>query len=304
MGVINRASFAKDLYPGVNKWFGLKYNEYPNEFLQIFEKHTSDKAFVEEMSVSTMGMLQLKTEGGGIAYDEMAQGNLYRYTFATYALGFMITRELYEDGLAVTQGMRRAQALAFSARQTQETLAANVLNRAFDSTYTFIDGKELCATDRPLGRFGGTWANEPAVAADLSESALEQACIDIGNFVNDRGLKIAIRPMKLVIPTALEFEAARILKSDKQSGTANNDINAIKSMGKFPGGVVVNHYLTDSDQWTIITDCPDGLKYFERRAIEFRDDSDFETDNARFKCSARWGFGMTDPRSVYSSPGS
>jgi hypothetical protein len=303
MGVINRASFAKDLYPGVNKWFGLKYNEYPNEFLQIFEKNTSDKAFVEEMSVSTMGMLQQKTEGGGIAYDEMAQGNLYRYVFATYALGFMITRELYEDGLAVTQGMRRAQALAFSARQTQETLAANVLNRAFDSGYTFIDGKELCATDNPLGRFGGTWANELTVAADLSEAALEQACIDIGNFTNDRGLKIAIRPQKLVIPTALEFEAARILKSEKQAGTANNDINAIKTMGKFPGGIVVNHYLTDADAWFILTDCPDGMKYFERRGISFDTENDWETENAKFKCSFRAGWGCTDKRSVFGSPG-
>lgn len=303
MGVINRASFAKDLYPGVNKWFGMKYAEYPNEFLQIFTKYTSTKAFEEEMSVSTMGMLQEKTEGSGIAYDEMTQGNLYRYTFATYALGFIITRELYEDGLAVTQGMRRAQALAFSARQTQETLAANVLNRAFNSSYTFADGKELCATDHPLGRFGGTWANRPAVAADLSEAALEQACIDIGNFTNDRGLKIAIRPQKLVIPTALEFEAARILKSVNQSGTANNDINAIKVMGKFPGGIVVNHYLTDNDAWFIITDCPDGFKYFERRAISFDMDNDFDTENAKFKCTFRAGWGATDVRCVYGSSG-
>ena len=303
MGVINRSSFAKDLYPGVNKWFGMKYAEYPVEHTQIFEKHTSTKAFEEEMSVSTMGMLQKKTEGGGIAYDEMAQGNLYRYTFATYALGFMITRELYEDGLAVTQGMRRAQALAFSARQTQETLGASVLNLAFDSGYTYNDGKELCATDNPLGRFGGTWANELTVAADLSEAALEQACIDIGNFTNDRGLKIAIRPQKLVIPTALEFEAARILKSVNQSGTANNDINAIKAMGKFPGGVVVNHYLTDDNAWFILTDCPDGLKYFERRALAFDTDNDFDTENAKFKCTFRAGWGCTDKKSIFGSSG-
>lgn len=303
MGVINRSSFAKDLYPGVNKWFGMKYAEYPVEHTQIFEKHTSTKAFEEEMSVSTMGMLQKKTEGGGIAYDEMAQGNLYRYTFATYALGFMITRELYEDGLAVTQGMRRAQALAFSARQTQETLGASVLNLAFDSGYTYNDGKELCATDNPLGRFGGTWANELTVAADLSEAALEQACIDIGNFTNDRGLKIAIRPQKLVIPTALEFEAARILKSVNQSGTANNDINAIKAMGKFPGGVVVNHYLTDDNAWFILTDCPDGLKYFERRALAFATENDFDTENAKFKCTFRAGWGCTDKKSIFGSSG-
>ena len=303
MGVINRANFAKDLYPGVNKWFGMSYAEYPNEFLQIFKKNTSSKAFEEEMGISTMGLLQQKTEGGGIAYDEMAQGSLYRYTFATYALGFMITRELYEDGLAVTQGMRRAQALAFSARQTQETIAANLLNRAFTAGYTFIDGKKPCDTARPLGRFGGTWANTPSVSADLSESALEQACIDIGNFVNDRGLKIAIRPMKLVIPTALEFEAARILKSDKQSGTNYNDINAMKTMGKFPGGVVTNHYLTDTNAWFILTDCPDGMKYFERRALAFDTDNDWETENAKFKCTFRAGWGCTDVSGIYGSAG-
>jgi len=303
MGVINRANFAKDLYPGVSKWFGLKYAEYPNEFLQIFEKNTSDKAFEEEMSVSTMGMLQLKTEGGGIAYDEMAQGNLYRYTFATYALGFMITRELYEDGLAVTQGMRRAQALAFSARQTQETLAANIMNRAFNSDYTYHDAKELLATGRTLGRFGGTWANMLSVAADLSEEALEQAIIDIGNFTNDRGLKIAIKPQSLIIPPSLMFEAQRILKSDNQPGTANNDINAIKSMGNFPKGVVVNHYLTDTDAWFIKTDAPDGLKFFERRALAFDTDNDWETENAKFKCTFRAGWGCTDPRGIYGSAG-
>lgn len=302
MGIISRASFAKDLYPGVNKWFGLKYAEYPNEFLQIYEKNTSTKAFEEEMSVQTMGMLQEKTEGGGLAYDEMSQGNLYRYTFTTYGLGFMITRELYEDGLAVTQGMRRAQALAFSARQTQETVAASVLNLAFSSTNTYADGYMLCYTSRPLGKFGGTWANRLAVDADLSEAALEQACIDIGNFTNDRGLKIAIRPKKLVIPTALEFEATRILKSTNQSGTANNDTNALRTMGMIPE-VVVNHYLTDSDAWFIITDCPDGMKYFERRPIAFDIDNDWETETAKFKTTFRAGWGCTDVRGIFGSQG-
>ena len=303
MGVISRASFAKDLYPGVNKWFGLKYAEYPNEFLQIFDKHTSDKAFEEEMSVTTMGMLQVKTEGGGIAYDEMAQGMLYRYTFATYALGFMLTRELYEDGLAVTQGMRRAQALAFSARQTQETLAANVLNRAFSIAQTFLDGKELIATDHPMGKYGLTWSNELAVAADLSEEALEQMVIQIGEMTNDRGLKIAIKPKQLVIPPALMFEASRILKGEYQVDSANRNINAMKSMGYFTGAPIVNHYLTDADAWFVKTDCPDGLKYFERRPLSFSVDNDWETENAKFKATGRWGFGCTDPRAIAGSAG-
>lgn len=302
MGVINTSSFSKDLWPGVRTWYGKKYSEYPVEFLQIFDKYTSDMAFEEEVGISGFGLAQMKTEGGSVSYDEARQGFVTRYTHATYALGFMITREAWEDGLAVTQSMRKAQALAFSIRQTKETLAALVLNRAFNSSYVGGDGKELCATDHP-NVAGGTWSNELAVAADLSEAALEQACIDIAAFTNDRGLKIAVKPMKLIIPPALEFEAARILKSINQAGNANNDINAIRVLGKFPGGVVVNHYLTDSDAWFIKTDCPDGLKYFERRPDSFAEDNDFDTENAKYKSSFRAAWGWTDPRSLYGSQG-
>lgn len=302
MGIINSSSFSKDLWPGVRAWYGKKYNEYPVEFLDIFTKYTSDMAFEEEVGISGMGLAQMKTEGSGIAYDEMRQGFTTRYTHATYALGFMITREAYEDGLAVTQSMRKAQALAFSMRQTKETLAALVINRAFNSSYTGGDGKELCATDHP-NVAGGTWANELAVAADLSEAALEQMCINIGNLTNDRGLKIAIRPQKLLIPPDLEFEAARILKSINQAGTTNNDINAIRVLGKFPGGVVVNHYLTDTDAFFILTDAPDGLKYFERKADSFAEDNDWETEVAKFKSSFRGVWGWSDARSIYGSTG-
>lgn len=272
------------------------------EFLDIFTKYNSDMAFEEEVGISGMGLAQMKTEGSGISYDEMRQGFTTRYTHATYALGFQITREAYEDGLAVVQSMRKAQALAFSMRQTKETLAALVLNRAFTAAYAGGDGKELCATDHP-NVAGGTWSNELAVAADLSEAALEQMCIQVAAFTNDRGMKIAIRPQKLLIPPALEFEAARILKSVNQAGTTNNDINAIRAMGKFPGGVIVNHYLTDDDAFFVLTDCPDGMKYFERRADSFAEDNDWETEVAKFKSVFRGSWGWTDPRSVIGSTG-
>jgi hypothetical protein len=287
---------------GVKTWYGKKYSEYPVEFLDIFTKYNSDMAFEEEVGISGMGLAQMKTEGSGISYDEMRQGFTTRYTHATYALGFQITREAYEDGLAVVQSMRKAQALAFSMRQTKETLAALVLNRAFTAAYAGGDGKELCATDHP-NVAGGTWSNELAVAADLSEAALEQMCIQVAAFTNDRGMKIAIRPQKLLIPPALEFEAARILKSVNQAGTTNNDINAIRAMGKFPGGVIVNHYLTDDDAFFVLTDCPDGMKYFERRADSFAEDNDWETEVAKFKSVFRGSWGWTDPRSVIGSTG-
>ena len=302
MGIINRSSFAKDLFPGVKKWYGLKYAEHPQEYLALFEKNSDDKAFVEEVGMVGFGMAQVKTEGSGIAYDEAQQGYVSRYTHTAYALGFIITEEMLDDGIAIPTAMRRAQALAFSMRQTKETVGANVYNRAFTSTYSFADGLELCSELHP-NISGGTWRNELDVAADLSEASLEQACIDIGAFTNDRGMKIAVMPRKLIIPTALEFNAARILKSINQSGTANNDINAIRETSKLPEGYAVNHYLTDADAWFIRTNCPDGMKYFERKADAFDMDNDFDTSNAKFKASARYSFGCTDPRGIFGSPG-
>lgn len=305
MGVITTGNFAKDLVPGVKTWFATKYKEYPIEYLDIFDKMTSNKAFEEEVGVTGFGLAQIKTEGAGISYDDQSQGYISRYTHVTYGLGFIITREMHDDGISVTVSLRRAGALAFSIRQTKETVGANVLNRAFTSTYTMganSDGKELLATDHP-NKSGGTWSNELATASDLSEAALEQACIDIGAFKTDRGLTIAIRPMKLIIPTALEFDAHRILKSIGRVDTANNDINAIRSSGKIPQGVCVNHYLTDSDAWFLKTDCPDGMKYMERKADAFGSESDFDTENARFKATFRGSFGWSDPRGLFGSPG-
>jgi hypothetical protein len=305
MGVITTSNFAKDLVPGVKTWFGQKYKEYPIEYLDIFDKMNSTRAFEEEVGVTGFGLAAVKTEGAGIAYDEQEQSFVNRYTHVTYGLGFIITREMYEDGVAVTIALRRASALAFSIRQTKELIGANVLNRAFNSSYTMganSDGKELCATDHP-NKSGGTWRNELSTPADLSELALEQACIDIGAFKTDRGLTIAIMPEKLIIPTALEFEAYRILESLGQSGTANNDINAIRASKKFPKGISVNHYLSDADAWFIKTNCPDGLKYMERRADSFGTENDFDTENAKFKATFRGSFGWTDARGIFGSPG-
>ena len=305
MGIITTSNFAKDLVPGVKTWFGQKYKEYPIEYLDIFEKTNSTRAFEEEMGVTGFGLAAVKTEGGGVAYDDQEQGFVSRYTHVTYGLGFIITREMYEDGIAVTVALRRANALAFSIRQTKEIIGANVLNRAFNPSYTMgsnSDGKELCATDHP-NKSGGTWRNELETPADLSEAALEQACIDIAAFTTDRGLKIAIMPQKLIIPTSLEFDAMRILESIGQSGTANNDINALRASKKFPKGISVNHYLTDADAWFIQTNCPDGLKYMERRADAFGTENDFDTENAKFKATFRGSFGWSDARGIFGSPG-
>ena len=305
MGVITTNNFAKDLIPGVKTWFGQKYKEYPIEYLDIFEKMNSTRAFEEEVGVTGFGLAAIKNEGTGIAYDEQEQGFVSRYTHVTYGLGFIITREMYEDGIAVTVALRRANSLAFSIRQTKEIVGANILNRAFTAAYTMgsnSDGKELCATDHP-NKAGGTWRNELSTPADLSEAALEQACIDIAGFTTDRGLTIAIRPKALIIPQALEFDAYRILESLGQSGTANNDTNALRASGKFPQGILVNHYLTDTDAWFIKTDCPDGLKYMERRADSFGTENDFDTENAKFKATFRGSFGWSDPRGIFGSPG-
>jgi len=302
MGVITTGNFAKAIYPGINKWYGLAYKEHTPEYPHIFEKNTSSHAFEEEVGATGYGLAAVKQEGASITYDTQSQGFISRYIMVTYGLGFVVTREMYEDNLYPQIGMRRAKSLAFSMRQTKEVVGANVLNRGFDSNYTGGDGSPLYATDHP-NVSGGTWSNTLETPADLSEEALEQAFIDIANFENDRGLKIAVRGLRLVIPAALEFEAVRILKSELRPGTDFNDINAIRTTTKLSDGYKVNHYLTDPNAWFIITDCPDGLKYFERRADDFDVDPDFDTENAKFKATGRYAFGWTDPRGTYGSPG-
>lgn len=301
MSVINSSSFAKALWPGVNAWYGKEYAEYPVEWDKLFEKHTSSRAFEEDVGVSSFGLAVVKPEGATISYDSERQGFITRYSHVVYALGFIITREIMEDDLYDVVGQRKAKGLAYSMRQTKEVIAANVYNRAFNSSYTGGDGKEMIATDHP-NVAGGTWSNELTTPADISEAALEQASIDIQAFTNDRGLLIAARPKTLIITPSQEFEVKRILGTEGRVNTANNDLNALKTMGIIPE-VVVNHYLTDTDAWFIRTSVKDGLKYFERRADSFDMDNDFDTENAKFKATARYSFGWTDPRAIYGSAG-
>lgn len=308
MGVITTSSFAKALWPGVNTWYGDAYNQYPVEWDKLFEKNSSRKAFEEDVGGSYFGLASVKSEGAPITYDTSRQGFTSRYNHVVYALGFIITREIYEDDLYDVVGKQKASSLAFSMRQTKEIVGANIYNRAFSTSYLGGDGASLIASAGGGGSSshaniaGGTYTNGVATATDLSEAALEQACIDIAGFTNDRGLKIAVRPRKLVIPKELMFEADRILKTTGRVGTNLNDENALKTMGMIPE-IVVNHYLTDTDAWFILTDVKNGLKYFERRGDEFNMDEDFDTENAKYKATARYSFGWTDPRGIYGSPG-
>jgi hypothetical protein len=301
MSVTTTSNFAKALWPGVNVWYGKEYNQYPTEYDKIFPKHKSKKAYEEDVGTSSLGLAQVKTQGGMVNYDDERQGFTTRYNHVVYALGFIITREMYEDDQYSMVGQRKSGALARSMRQTKEINGANVLNRAFSNSYLGGDGKELCATDHP-NVAGGTWANELTTAADLSEAALEQASIDISLFEDDRGLLIAARPTKLVIAPQNMFEAHRILKSNLQVDSAQNNANALKDMGMVKD-IVVNHYLTDADAWFLLTDVQHGLKYFERRGDEFGMDNDFDTENAKFKATGRYSFGWSDPRGIFGSPG-
>lgn len=298
---ITSSSFTKALWPGVNAWYGEAYNDYQPQWTPIFSQEKSSRAFEEDVGISGFGYAVQKPEGSQISYDTMVQGFITRYQHVVYGLGFTITREMYEDDQYGVIGKKRAKALARSMRLTKDVLGASVLNRAFTSTYTGGDGKELCATDHP-NVAGGTWSNELAVAANLSEAALEQMNIDIMKFTDDRGLKIAVKPKQLIIPPDLVFEAERILKTDGRVGTANNDLNALKTMGKV-GKIVVNQYLTSTTAYFLQTDVQDGLKYFERRGDQFDMDNDFDTENAKYKATARYSFGWTDPRCIYGTSG-
>lgn len=302
MGIINTSSFAKLIWPGLNSIYGRSYAEWPVEYTKLFDMNKSKKAYEEDLGTTGLGYAQVKSEGGSVSYDEESQAFLTRYSHVVYALGFIITREIYEDDQYGVVGSRRAKGLAFSMRQTKEVVGANVYNRAFNSSYTGGDGVSMCSDSHP-NYAGGTQSNILATAADLSEASLEQAAIDVSKWTNDRGLKISIKPQSLVIPYDLAFEAERILMSPYRVGTANNDINALKEMGMFPGGIIVNHYLTDTDAWFIKTNAMDSLKHFSRRAMQFGIDNDFDTENAKFKATERYSFGWSDWRGIYGTPG-
>lgn len=301
MSVITSSSFAKLLWPGLNSIYGKEYADYPVEWDKLFEKNSSDRAYEEDLGLSSFGLASVKSEGAPIAYDSERQGFTSRYNHVVYALGFMITREIYEDDQYGKVGAQKAKALARSMRQTKEIVGANVYNRAFSGSYVGGDGVALISAAHP-NVAGGVFSNQIGTAADLSEAALEQAVIDIAGFRDDRGLLIAAKPEKLVIPYQLQFEAKRILGSDGRVGTDLNDPNVLKDMGIF-SNVITNHYLTDADAWFILTSVKDGLKYFERRGDQFEMDNDFDTENAKFKATARYSFGWTDPRAIYGSAG-
>jgi len=300
-GIITSSSFAKLLWPGLNSIYGKEYADYPVEWDKLFEKNSSDRAYEEDLGLSSFGLAAVKNEGAPIQYDTERQGFTSRYNHVVYALGFIVTREIFEDDQYGKVGAQKAKALARSMRQTKEIVGANIYNRAFDSTYKGGDGVELISASHP-NVAGGTFSNKIATAADLSEAALEQAVIDIAGFRDDRGLLIAARPQQLVIPYQQTFEVKRILGADGRVGTDLNDPNVLKDMGLF-SNVTINHYLTDADAWFIRTNVKDGIKYFERRGDAFEMDNDFDTENAKFKATARYSFGWSDPRAIYGSAG-
>ena len=298
---ISRSQLVKELEPGLNALFGLEYQNYANEHSEIFDTENSDRAFEEEVMLSGFANAQVKGEGQGVSYDQAQETFTARYTHDTIALAFSITEEAIEDNLYDRLASRYTKALARSMANTKQVKAANVLNNAFDSSFAGGDGKALCATDHPI--IAGTFSNELATAADLSETSLEQALIDIAAFVDERGLKIAARGMKLIIPSELQFTAERLMKSAGQTGGNNNDVNAVVSMGMVPQGYVVNHYLTDTDAFFIKTDVPNGLKHFVRSPINTKMEGDFDTGNVRYKARERYSFGFSDPRGIFGTPG-
>lgn len=301
MSAVNTGNIAKLLWPGLNAIWGSDYTDYPTEYTDLFETASSDKAYEEDVLLRGLGLAPRKTEGSATVYENTSQGITSRYTHVAYSLGFMITREALADNQYKTKALKAMRMLARSFRQTKETVAANVYNRAHDTNYTGGDGSALCVTTHST--YAGNQSNRLATAADFSESALEDLVIQIANAVDESGLRIKLMPKKLIIPTALMFEATRVLKSIGQNDTANNAINALRSMGMFSDGATVNHYLDDPDAFFIKTDVPEGMRHFVREAPEFAQDNDFDTSNLKYKGYERYSFGWSDFRGVYSNGG-
>ena len=300
---ISRAQLAKELEPGLNALFGMEYERYEGQHAEIYDTEASDRAFEEEVMLSGFGAAPVKQEGSGITFDDAQEAYTARYNHETIAMGFSITEEAVEDNLYDRLASRYTRALARSMAHTKQVKAASVLNNAFTAGASAGgDGKALWAIDHPLTS-GGTFANEPATAADLNETSLEDFLISIAGFVDERGMIIALRGMKLIIPRQLQFIAERLLVSNLRVGSADNDVNAVKSMGMLPEGYVVNDFLTDTDAFFIKTDAPNGFKHFERLALATNMDPDFDTGNMRFKARERYSFGFSDPRCVFGSPG-
>jgi len=296
---ISRAQLVKELEPGLNALFGLEYKNYADEWNEIFETETSDRAFEEEVMLAGFSNAAVKPEGSGVDYDDAQETFTARYTNETIALAFAITEEAIEDNLYDRLASRYTKALARSMASTKNIKGAAVLNNAFDSNFAGGDGKELCATDHPT--LAGTLSNELTTPAELNETSLEQSLIDIAAFTDERGLKIAAQGVKLIIPSALQFTADRLMNSAGRTGTADNDINAIRNMGMISGGYTVNHYLTAAKKFFIKTDVPNGLKHFNRSPIKTSMEGDFDTGNVRYKARERYVFGFSDPRGIFGS---
>ena len=297
---INRSQLAKELEPGLNALFGMEYSRYEAQHTEIYDTETSDRAFEEETLIVGFGNAEVKAEGSGVRFDTANEGYTSRYTHATVALAVALTEEAIEDNLYDRLGARYTKALARSMANTKQIKAASVLNNAFSTTGG--DGKVLVATDHPLGG-GGSLANRATTMADLNETSLEDALINISTFTDDKGLNIALKGMKLIIPPQLVFVADRLLQSPGRPGTSDNDINAISNTGMIPEGYVVNNYLTDTDAFFIKTDCADGFKYFERSPMQTSLEGDFDTGNMRYKAIERYSFGYSNFRAVFGSQG-
>jgi|TARA_R100000988_G_scaffold28378_1_gene14584 hypothetical protein len=303
MAAISRANELKQLLPGLNALFGEEYNRYENEHEEIYVTENSERSFEEELKLSGFGAAPVKDEGSAITYDTAQESFVARYTHETIGLGFSITEEAMEDNLYVSVSARYTKALARAMSYTKQVKAAFPLNNGFSTTFSSGDGVALFSTAHPLVN-GGTNSNRPSTGADLNETSLEDAIIQIGKYVDERGLKIAAKARKLIIPSDLQFVATRLLQSDYRVGTADNDINAVKTNGVIPEGYSVNHYLTDTNAFFITTDVPDGMKHFVRAPMTTTMDGDFDTGNVRYKARERYSFGVSDPLGIFGSPGS
>mgnify|MGYP003147602674 CR=1 FL=1 len=298
---ITRAQLAKELEPGLNALFGLEYDRYEREHSEIFAEESSDRAFEEEVMLAGFSSAPVKAEGAAITFDDAQEAYTARYTHETIALAFSITEEAVEDNLYDRLAARYTRALARSMSQTKQVKAASILNNAFSTSFPIGDGAALCSSAHPA--ISGNQRNQLSTAADLNETSLEQMLIDIAGLTDERGLKVAIRGMKLMIPKELQFTAERVLNSNLRSGTADNDVNALKSMGMLPDGAVVNHFLTDTDAYFIKTDAPNGFKLFQRTPLRTAMEGDFDTGNMRYKARERYSFGVSDWRCVFGTAG-
>jgi len=299
---ISRAQLLKELLPGLNALFGMEYKKYGEEHKEIFEQESSDRSFEEETKLSGFSAAPVKNEGSAISYDAAQEAWTARYTHETIAMGFAITEEAIEDNLYDSLSSRYTKALARAMAYTKQVKAASILNNAFDSNHTYGDGTTLCSTSHTLVS-GGANSNRPSVATDLNETSLEAAVIQMAGWTDERGLLIAAKPKKLIVPASLQFVATRLLDTESRVGTADNDINALRNNGSIPGGFCINHYLTDTNAWFLSSDVPNGLKHFVRTPMSTSMDADFDTGNSRYKARERYSFGVSDPLAIFGSAG-